>query len=106
MLHKTSGKYRATLGMPVLPVKIFIKLYVTGKRNGLVEPWLSGLLGGTVAAIPNVRGLCSIQPLPRNVFIWQACLYRRLARRIHILTWVVSCKNRSGQVRQKHYRVN
>ena len=47
-------KKRARFGKPVLPVKIFIRLCVTGKQNGVVELCLGGLRADTVAAIPNL----------------------------------------------------
>ena len=83
-------------------MKNFIRLCVTGKRNGAVELSLCGLLARTVAAISNLTRA----DLPRcNSFqgpylSGKPVKDRRLASRIHLLTWVVSGKKRSGLVRQ------
>ena len=57
-------KNRARISKPVLPVKIFITLCITGKRNGVLELCLGGLLAGTVAAIQNLSraGLARYNP--------------------------------------------
>ena len=91
--------------MPVLPVKI--RLCVTRKPNGAVELCLGGLLAGTVA-IPNLTraGLARYNSFQGPYLSGKPAIDRRLAGRIHILTWVVSGKNRSGQMRQNHYRAS
>ena len=90
-------KERAKLGMPVLPVKIFIRLCVTGKRNGTLELCLSGLLAGTEATISNLTRafLARYNSFQGTYLSGKPAIDRRLARRIRILTTDISSKNRS-----------
>ena len=109
-------KKRARLGKSVFPVRIFIRLMghrQTKWRSRTLPRWrastllalASTLLGGTVAAIPNLTGvgLARYNSFQGPHLSGKYAIYRRLARRTHILTLVVSGKNRSAQVRQNYY---
>ena len=101
-------KQRARLGKSVLPVKIFVRLCLTDKRNGAVELCLGGLLAGIAAATPNLTraGIARYNSFQGPYLSGKPVIDGRLVRRIDILTRVVSGKNRSGPVRQNCYRAS
>ena len=80
----------------------------TGKRNGTVEYCLVGLLATSAVVLPHQTGAVLARYNPgQDVYSpVKPAIYSRLARRIYILTWAVSGKNRSGLVRQNYYRAS
>ena len=71
-------------------MKIFIRLCVTGKRNGAVELCLGGLLAGIAAATPNLTraGIARYNSFQGPYSSGKPYIDGRLARQIHTLTWV------------------
>ena len=51
-------------------------------------------------------GLARYNPFQGNDLSGKPAMDRKLARSIHVLTWVVSGNTRSGQVRKNHYRAS